>query len=161
MKNRVVIVGCGKIAGLFDDKDGGRVSLSHAQAYLNHGSFELVGCVDSSAKRAELFSSKYSVPYFGSNLHDVLEATAADVVSITTPDETHCQIALEILQYRPATRLIFLEKPACKTREELDKLLHATKIANIPVVVNTLFGVMKLPYIKVLNFFDPTTLLKL
>ena len=48
---KVVIVGCGRIAGRYDKPHGiGRI-YSHASGYANDGRFELSGCVDKDEKK--------------------------------------------------------------------------------------------------------------
>lgn len=132
----VLIVGCGKAAGLYENDSACEGVNSHATAYRKHGKFDLVACVDSNPDRAREFASKFDIPTSGSDIRSMLELHRIDVVSVTSPDQTHYQITLDVFKYGPDVRLIFLEKPACQTLWELDRLVMESASQNIPVVVN-------------------------
>ena len=55
---KTVIVGCGKIAGLYDNRFSSDPILSHAAAYKENGHFELSGCVDIDSRTAKKFAEK-------------------------------------------------------------------------------------------------------
>ena len=137
MKYKVVIVGCGKIAGRYESREIGSLAYGHAAAYQNNGNFELKGCVDVSKDRTVWFGQKYLIPHSGTDLSSVVDLVKPDVVSVTTPDDTHFQIVEELLEnpnIKPS--LIFLEKPALSTKVELETLIRLTELKNVPIVVN-------------------------
>jgi len=59
-----------------------------------------------------------------------------DVVSICTPDDTHFNITSNLLHHELCPKVIFLEKPVCRTRIELDKLIQLANLHNKEVVIN-------------------------
>jgi len=132
----VVIVGCGRAGGLFDSPPPGE-TWGHASAYLRNKRFRLVACVDVDYKKAKEFSTKYKIPYVGTDLSSVLENVTPTVASITSPDDTHFSIAMQFLNGAlPQPKVIFLEKPACASIVELETLIEFSKTANVPIIVN-------------------------
>ena len=51
LKYKAFIIGCGKIAGLYDDFDDNQI-YSHARAYFENHKIDLVGCYDSNFDRS-------------------------------------------------------------------------------------------------------------
>ena len=132
-----VIVGCGTIAGLYDDTGTSDSIVSHAAGYHNHDMFDLSGCVDSNKKTVERFAELQNIVHFDTNLVTVLNAVQPDIVSIATPDDSHYSIVSLILRCVDVLpKLIFLEKPACQNSKELESLLEMSDSVNVPIVVN-------------------------
>jgi len=132
----VAIVGCGRAAGEFDDPAKAN-SASHAAAFSRNEDFRLVGCVDPDEKKALSFAAKHGICHAGTDLSEIIQRSAPDIVSVTSPDETHFSIAKQLLDGSlPAPRLIFLEKPACSTMVELEELVGYSLKKRIPVIVN-------------------------
>ncbi len=132
-----VIVGCGTIAGLNDETGKTASIVSHAAGYRNHNMFDLSGCADSNKKTVERFAELQKIVHFDSNILTVLNAVQPDIVSVTTPDNTHYSIVSLILERADfPPKLIFLEKPACQNSRELESLLEMSDSTNVPIVVN-------------------------
>ncbi len=132
----VVIVGCGRVAGEFDCSANAD-SVSHAAAFARNENFRLVGCVDPDKKKALFFAAKHGIRYAGTDLGEIIQRTAPDVVSVTSPDQSHFSIVKQLLiGSLPAPRVIFLEKPACSTMAELEELVGYSRANRIPVIVN-------------------------
>ena len=132
-----VIVGCGKIAGLYDDTEITDAIVSHAAGYRNHDMFDLSGCVDRDRQTVERFAELQKIAHFDTSLVTVLNSVQPDIISITTPDDTHFSIVSSILGcVHVPPRLIFLEKPACQNSRELESLLEMSDSVNVPIVVN-------------------------
>ena len=73
-----VIVGCGRIAGGYNESDETQV-LSHVVA-LRRAGLTVAGCVDTDPARAERFAKRWSIPEFGSDVTDMLSRTGARLV---------------------------------------------------------------------------------
>ena len=59
----VLIVGCGKIAGGFDEgRPVGDSPLTHAGAYIRDGRFNIVACVEPDDNRRSEFMAAWDVP---------------------------------------------------------------------------------------------------
>lgn len=134
---KVLIVGCGKVAGYFDDLKNTEQNESHLSAFRSNSSFEVAGCVDIDRDKAEEFSCKSGIPYSGDDLSDAISNVGPDVVLITTPDETHFAVTSKLLTLpSPLPRLVLLEKPACSSENELNILRRMADDRNVPVFVN-------------------------
>ncbi len=134
---KVLIVGCGKIAGYFSDFGESNKDDNYVAAFRSNGKFELSGCVDLDQERAAKFSHSAGIPYNSDDLSKAIAKVRPDVISIATPDETHFDVTLKILEASsPLPRIIFLEKPACSDENELTTLLQRSAEVNIPIIIN-------------------------
>lgn len=127
----VLIVGCGRIAG------GSNLTglNTHAGAYEAHREFDLVAAVDTDFSAAVAFASRYECePYEEVSL--ALKVHKPDVVSVCTPDDTHFSVVSEILRSPYVPEVVFLEKPACRTPQELRSLIELSHESGTPVIVN-------------------------
>ena len=129
------IIGCGKIAGLYDDLDDDSI-YSHAKAYINNNKVDIVGCWDLNIKNSKTLAEKYNLDVYECNYVNALEKTKPDIVSICTPDNTHFEITMSILESDFNPQIIFLEKPACGNENELKILLNASNKKGVKVVIN-------------------------
>ena len=137
MTFKVVIVGCGRIAGLFDSQSSSQLVTSHASAYRNNGNFELSGCVDIDQNIGRLFAKEHSIPHSSQDLLSIIELVKPDVVSVTTPDATHFQVVRQIVEHnRFPPRIVFVEKPVCTKEDELLSLIKLTRKSTVPIIVN-------------------------
>ena len=121
---KVLIIGCGRIAGHFSDSEIDRSEVRHAWAFKSHEGFEVSGCVDADRLRAENFAGRVGIPYWGDDVGNAMAELHPDVVVIATPDETHFEVVCQVFRQQSfCPRIVFLEKPACTDRSELDQLL--------------------------------------
>ena len=132
-----IIIGCGKIAGLYDDAESNFV-YSHAHAYHNNPQVETVCYCDRDIARAQKLAHKYGSESFDDDYQRSIKEFQPEIVSVCTPDSTHFQVVKSILdldkQYLPG--VIFLEKPACSNEQELDELVRLSDKRGISIVVN-------------------------
>lgn len=109
---RAAIIGCGQIAGGFDEGRTGDAVLTHAGAYSRHPGFALVACVEPEAERRNAFMKTWSVPASFASLEECLASgTRIDVASVCTPTSRHAA-DLRLLLDSPV-RAVFCEKPLC------------------------------------------------
>lgn len=136
MTYRAAIVGCGNIAGIKDAprKDG--FVGTHAQAYSRHPLFTLAAAVDSDAERLRVFKNVWGVDRGYLSLAELLSAGKLDVISIASPNEHHVGQLREILTSANAPSAVFMEKPACSTKEEYDDLNRLIAKTRCKVFVN-------------------------
>lgn len=132
---KALIIGCGKIAGILDFDSSGQV-YSHAHAYQQSPFFHLICCVDIDIEKAKLLSNKYDCPYSSDDFLDALNAYKPDVISICTPDSTHSEVVLKILNNEIVPRVIFIEKPVCDNLNELNEMIHLSEKRNVEILVN-------------------------
>lgn len=132
---KVGIIGCGMIAGYFDDPQAPGIE-THAKAYFHSGETPQLGFWDPNRAKSEVISKKFAGQAFAS-FEDLVRDFDPDVISICSPDDFHTNQLLKLLQNSPQNlKLIFLEKPLCTKAMDLEKILSVYKNAKIPVIVN-------------------------
>lgn len=134
----VLIVGCGAIAGGYDetrpDKEGGGV-FTHAGAYGEHGGFRLAACVEPDAARRRAFMARWGVERGFASLEDCRRAELAfDVASVCAPTAAHAA-ALDALLAMPV-KAVFAEKPLTADVADSRRIVAAYAGARRPLAVN-------------------------
>ena len=112
---RVALVGCGQIAD------------AHLGELRKIDVAETVGVCDSIPELAFQAARRFSVPNEFSDLEVMLERTKPDVVHITTPPQTHTQIAQKCFQHGCH---VYVEKPFAVNEEDAVRLINAAENAN-------------------------------
>jgi predicted dehydrogenase len=132
----VLVVGCGNIAGIFDqDRLGSSLPFTHAGAYSSDERFTLVACVDPDDSRRIKFMDFWGVAYGFRTIADVLNSDVQfDVVSICSPSDCHAHDLEIALRLKP--KLIFCEKPVTTSLMETKKLVDACRDNKILLAVN-------------------------
>lgn len=132
----VLIVGCGNIAGGFDaDRPRDALPLTHAGAFVRHGGFRLVACVEPDTERRRAFMTRWLVPQGHTSLDGLaLQAGGFDVISICSPTKFHGDHIEAALRLRP--RLIFCEKPVTTELAETRKWVDHCESAGVLLAVN-------------------------
>ena len=86
----VLIVGCGDIAGGYDECSGSEEILSHAGAYSRDPRFQICACVEPNSKRREAFMAYWNIK---EGYHDLASCLASnqsfDLVSLCLPTREH------------------------------------------------------------------------
>ena len=127
------IIGCGRIAGYSDDDTVN--DFTHGYAYRENQNVQLTGCMDIDSNKAKLFSKKFNCTAFN-DYKEGIDGTKSEIVSVCTPDNTHFQIVKALIEMGSNIQVIFLEKPACSTLDEMDHLIALSAEKSIDVVVN-------------------------
>ena len=133
---RVAIVGCGRIAGGEDHPRREGPVVTHALAYYRHPDFTLEAAVDTDPHRLKSFQDAWGVPRGYPKLTDMLSNESVDVISLCVPNQYHAAQLLEIIGSSCAARVIFVEKPVCLHRAELEKILAAANDSKYLIMVN-------------------------
>ena len=134
----VLVVGCGNIAGAFDqDRVGSDLPYTHAGAYSCDERFSLVACVEPDKGRRMKFMDYWGVSVGFSTIDDVLNSDFQfDVVSICSPSDCHAHDLEITLRLKP--KLIFCEKPVTTSLTETKRLVDACRDNKILLAVNYL-----------------------
>lgn len=133
---RVLIVGCGNIAGLFDQ---GRAQsdfpYTHAGAYTRDDRFNLAACVEPDDKRRSEFMAVWDVPTGFRSIEEVLDSDIQfDVISICSPTTCHAHDLDIALRLKP--KLILCEKPFTTSVAETERLVEECRKSNVLLAVN-------------------------
>lgn len=105
---RIAIVGCGKIAD------------QHLHAMRRIPGCEVVAACDHEILMAEQLAERFGVPACFTDMSEMLQAAAPDIVHITTPPRSHFPLAKQCLE---AGCHVYLEKPFTVTAEEAEALI--------------------------------------
>jgi predicted dehydrogenase len=124
---KVAIVGCGKIAD------------AHASQIQRITGCEIVGVCDSEPLMAEQLYERFQVKGCFTDLPELISEAQPDVVHITTPPESHFEIARFCLEHG---RHVYVEKPFTLNAEEAQQLvsLAAEKRLKLTVGHNNQFS---------------------
>lgn len=107
----------------------GYLGQHHARIYSTLPNVEFAGVYDVNAERAAEVTEKFGGRVFGS----IKELGAVcDAVSVVTPTNLHCAVALELLA--EGCHLL-IEKPLCTSLSEAEQILAAAKERNAVVQV--------------------------
>lgn len=107
------IIGCGKIAGEYDEPDSGGYAKTHAGAYARRSDVRVVACVDPDADRRTAFARRWGIERQFASLEQMRAADIPiDLVSLCTPDIRHAD-DLATLEQMPI-RAVFTEKPLAR-----------------------------------------------
>jgi predicted dehydrogenase len=105
---KIAIVGCGKIA---DD---------HVHAIRRVPDCEIVALCDRELLMAQQLGERFGISACFSDLHEMLRATAPDVVHITTPPQSHYSLAKECVE---SGCHAYVEKPFTLYVSEAEELI--------------------------------------
>jgi len=125
-KLKSAIIGCGQIAGGYDEYAKDDQIRTHAKAYQQQQATKLVAVVDRDHRRAKKFSAYWGVPETYADAAKMLSTVKPDIVSICTPDNAHEEM-LELCLNHPSIKAVWCEKPLATL---------ATKIGRAETIVS-------------------------
>ena len=133
----VLIIGCGNIAGGYDEAGNDQAIRSHAGAYRHDDRFRVVACIDPNEDRRRQFMTRWEVPAGFSDLAACRAAGGAyDVASVCVPTAHHLAVLLELLDM--PLRAVLAEKPLTGDVAQSQHVVDAYGAARRPLVVNFL-----------------------
>lgn len=117
---RVAIVGCGKIAD------------AHASQILRLRDCEIVGVCDCEPLMARQLYERFPIKHHCSDLSQLLVESKPDVVHVTTPAESHFEIAKTCLE---SGCHVYVEKPFTVYAEEAQDLINLAEGKGLKLTV--------------------------
>ena len=123
-KYKAAIIGCGKIAGDFDDDPLLKKSygiFTHAGAYTDHPDIELAAVADICKEKLNKFGQRWGVQRLYLDHKELLAKEQVDILSICTWNTTHLEILEEAAQRN--VRVVFCEKPISDSLENADRMI--------------------------------------
>lgn len=132
----VLIVGCGNIAGGFDQgRADGYLPYTHAGAFTSDSRFSINACIEPDDARREEFMQAWSIPAGFPSFSELPAQTQAyDVVSICSPTQYHAQDIESAIALNPS--LIFCEKPVSASLPVTENMVNLCEKAGIPLAIN-------------------------
>lgn len=113
MNLKVCLIGCGKIA------DG------HVEEIQKIEGVTLAGVCDLELLLAEQLAARYGLPAFYDNVAEMLDREKPDVVHITTPPQSHLELAVQAID---AGCHVYVEKPLTVDFAQAEQLIgHAER----------------------------------
>lgn len=106
---KIGIVGCGKIAD------------AHATQILRVGNCEIVGVCDRELLMARQLYERFPVKAYFDSITELLDRSRPDVIHITTPPESHFELAKLCLDHRCH---VYVEKPFTVNAGEAQRLVN-------------------------------------
>lgn len=129
-----LIVGCGKIAGGFDDPASvSACAKTHVSAMKKNGAFSSISCMDIDLDRARSFSERWKLGSAYSSFEEV-DVGEFEFISICTPTSNHTESVLQSIRLNP--KAIFVEKPLSDCASRSNDLINECEKAGVSLVVN-------------------------
>lgn len=101
--------------------------ITHAHAYHRHDRFEITACCDPDSDNLSRFKQRWSEDvYLYDDIDHLLDNEECEVVSVSSPTETHGEIILKLLE-KDSVRLIICEKPLVSSTDELHRIRDSVK----------------------------------
>jgi len=132
MVYKVAIIGLGKIACLNDIYADNEYIFSHAKAYMNNQSFQIVAGVDTNINNLNKFH-KFTKSKVYTKIEDIDEII--DVVSLCTPSHLRIDIIKKIIN-KLSPKLIIIEKPIALNMEEALQIKEFLSKYNVKIMIN-------------------------
>src|SRR5207245_8294239 len=120
MPLRVAIVGCGKIAD------------AHAEQIRRLAGCDIVGVCDREELMARQLAERFKVERYFDDLGELLEEARPDVVHITTPPQSHFEIARQCLGHGCH---VYVEKPFTLDAREAEELVRLAERRELRLTV--------------------------
>jgi len=135
MMLNVGIIGCGNIAGRYDEINKDENIYTHAGMYTAFPQFKISCASDNNEKRLHEFCSFWQIDRHYPNYQELLTNEECDIISLATPDETHDQILNDIIELsKPG--IIFTEKPLALTSKAALDIYESCLRKNIKLIVD-------------------------
>lgn len=131
----VLMIGCGAIAGGYDEAGEGPEVLTHAGAYARHPRFVVTACIERDEVRRRAFMAHWGIEAGFPDLASWRRSGhAADVASVCVPTAAHGQVLTELLDV--PLHAVFAEKPLTGDPAASRRIVAAYETAGRPLVVN-------------------------
>lgn len=135
MNYKIGIIGCGRIASLFEeDIKIKNKPCTHAGAYNKIKNTEIIAACDIRKDRLERFSKTWGVKNLYTDYNEMLEKENLDIVSICTHAPEHKEICIKAAE--SGVKVIFCEKPMACSLKEAEEMIEACKKNNILLAIN-------------------------
>lgn len=133
-KIKTAIIGCGDIAGGYDEKKTAEGIFSHAGVYRAFSNIEISAAFDTDQQRLSEFCKYWSIPQQCRDLEELV-SNKYDIISVCTPDDTHYAVMDRIIN-KQCTKYIWAEKPLTTSAETAQKVIEKAKEKNIGLWLN-------------------------
>lgn len=133
-KHQAAVIGCGRIASLFNDDPKRAFVATHAGAYRSHPKVELAAAADRDAARLRAFGNRWKVRRLFESAGGLLKEVRPDLLSVCTWTDSHREITLEAI--RAGVPVVFCEKPLASTLAQADEMVARARRRGTILAVN-------------------------
>lgn len=109
------------------------VGEQHARYYHAHKECNLIALCDLDLNKATKLAEDFNVQTVTSSWKEICENPSVDIISIASFDHHHAEQVITALK---ADKHLFVEKPLCITRDELNKIHTTWKNSNAHIISN-------------------------
>ena len=131
---KVGIIGCGRIAGYFEDDPLRFHPCTHVGAYQQFSQCTIVACCSRHEDNVKQFSERFSIPRYYTDYRKMIAEEDLDIVSVATYAPTHCEITVAAAQH--SVKGIFCEKAMATSLEEADAMIDSCRHAHVVLSIN-------------------------
>lgn len=134
-KLQAIVIGCGAIAGRYNEGASVSGTFSHSAAYKNHPGFDIAACVEPNQPRRAAFMDFWQIEQGFSDLDALCNSGIAfDVASICAPTPLHDTLLVDLAG--TPVRGVFCEKPMTHNIYRTRTIATAYRKAKLPLAVN-------------------------
>lgn len=130
------IIGCGNIAGGYDENLKEPGVYTHAGGFKKSGKIQIKAAADPDMERLQSFAEYWGVDKIYPSYDELIREGPYDIVSVCTPDRTHYEIIARIIENK-AAKVIFAEKPLTMSLAEANQVIQAADSAGIKIILNS------------------------
>lgn len=134
MTYRAGIIGCGRIASLFEDQLAVQKPCTHAGAYSLIPEIDLVAACDIRQDRLNKCSNRWGIKKLYLDYTEMLKKENLDILSICTHAPEHHEICLAAAE--SGVRVIFCEKPMATSLKEAEEMIEVCRKNNVILAVD-------------------------
>jgi len=134
---KAAIIGCGRIAGGFDD-DPQMVATygiaTHAGGYTNNDKIEIVAVADIDVEKLKNFGERWKINNLYSDYTELLSKESVDILSICTWSNDHTAIFEAAVKSK--VKVVWCEKPIADSLESAQKMVEIAEDSGVGLVIN-------------------------
>lgn len=134
MTYKCIIIGLGQIGMGYDLEHEKDKVYTHAKAFSESPDFDLIGGVDLSKTKRDLFSQKYKVNTY-LDIESAIKVKRADLIIIASPTEKHYSILKQILNCS-LPKAVLCEKPLAFDIHDAEEMVNLCKKYGVKLFVN-------------------------
>lgn len=109
----------------------GGMGHAHLENYIPRSQFELAGIYDIDKNVVE--KARTEGLYCYKSLDEIIEDEDVDLVLIATPNDTHCSIAIRMMEGKKS---VLCEKPVAMNLEQLEQMIECSRDNDVTFAVN-------------------------
>ena len=129
------IIGCGKIAGGYEDLKVVSGIYTHANAFSKTRKFTNLICIDNNYKKAVNFKNKWKFKHASNNI-EFLNNFYNELIIVSSDTSAHYKILINITKLKTKPKIVLCEKPVTINYKQCKFIVDLYKKKKIHLVVN-------------------------